>query len=188
MDFDIKHIRKQLADTPLVSPYPHDLSVAIICDTFRLANLRPPSRQDWTVLEQRDRGAGLWKEQVMMLAHLLTATELRATTAATLRPNMDATTLLQRFFTEVEPLTAEMIRSNVFRLEEFLRKWVHAVEGRVKDEAPQQSAARLKQLDYRTALQEMQRADEARKQEVERRKQELQEAALRATEARGWRE
>ncbi|MCE9668807.1 hypothetical protein LY474_13365 [Myxococcus stipitatus] len=188
MVFDIKHIQKQLGETPLVSPYSHDLAVAIVCDTFRLANLRPPSRQDWGDLEKRARSAALWREQVMMLAHVLTATSLRAATAETLRRNVDATTLLQRFFTEVEPLTAEMIRSNAFRQEEFLRKWVHVVDGQVKDESAKESAARLRQLDYRLALQEMERAEKARKLEAERRARELQEAAARATDARGWRE
>lgn len=188
MAFDIKDIQKQLSAVPLVSPYPHDLSVAIICDTFRLAGLRPPSRADWASLEHISKAAGLWKEQVGMLAHVLTSSSLGEDTARALREDADPRMMLQVFFTRVEPLTAEMVRSNAFRQEEFLRKWVHAVRGQVKDESTRDSDARLKQLDYRTALKEMERAEEARKKEADKRLKELQEAEKRAADARGWRE
>ncbi|MCK8501388.1 hypothetical protein VZQ01_17860 [Myxococcus faecalis] len=188
MVFDVKDIQKQLTAAPIVSPYPHDLAMAIVCDTFRLAGLRPPSRADWEDLERRAKQGALFREQVVMLAYALTSSSLRADTVASLRKNVDTPRLLRGFFLEVEPLTAEMIRSNAFRQEEFLRKWVHAVDGQVKDESPKESAARRNQLDYRTALREMERAEQARKKEADRRAKELQEAAQRATDARGWRE
>jgi hypothetical protein len=105
-----------------------------------------------------------------------------------MRKGTDATTLLQRFFESITPLTAEMVRSNGFRQEEFLRKWVHALEGEVLNESAKESAKRLDQLDYRKAMQEMKRAEEARKKEAERREELLREAERRAAEARGWRE
>ena len=187
MHFDIQTLRKQLAAAPIVSPYPHELAVAIICDTFRLANVRPPSRQDWAALEQRARHP-LWKEQVVMLAHLLAGSALRDDSAKAMQKGTDATTLLQRFFESITPLTAEMVRSNGFRQEEFLRKWVHALEAQVLNESAKESAKRLDQLDYRKAMQEMKRAEDARKKEAERREELLREAERRAAEARGWRE
>ncbi|WP_342377988.1 hypothetical protein NVS55_01570 [Myxococcus stipitatus] len=188
MVFDIKDIQKQLSAVPLVSPYPHDLSVAIICDVFRVAGLRPPSRADWAGLEHASKAAGLWKEQVGMLAHVLTSSTLGEDSSQALRKDADPRVLLALFFTRVEPLTAEMVRSNAFRQEEFLRKWVHAVQGQVKGETAMESDARLKKLDYRAALKEMERAEEARRREADKRLKELQEAEKRAADARGWRE
>lgn len=187
MLFDIPDLKKQLAAAPIVSPFSHELSLAIICDTFRLGNVRPPSRQDWTSLEQRARHP-LWREQVVMLAHLLAGSALRDQSAKVLRKSSDATAILQRFFEDITPLTAEMVRSNAFRQEEFLRKWVRAVDGQVLNESAKESAQRLDQLDFRKAQQEMKRAEEARKKEAERREQLLREAQQREAEARGWRE
>ncbi|AKQ69777.1 hypothetical protein A176_006689 [Myxococcus hansupus] len=187
MAFDLRELQTQLDAAPFVSPYPHDLSLAIVCDTFRLAQVRPPSLADWTELEQRARSP-LWREQVMMLAYVLTSSSLGQETARTLHKGQDATTLLQRFFQDVAPLTAEMVRSNAFRREEFLRKWVRAVDGEWKGESPKGSSSRLEQLDYRKAEAEMRRAEEARKLEADKRQQALREAEQRAADARGWRE
>ncbi|GEL75336.1 MULTISPECIES: hypothetical protein [Myxococcus] len=187
MAFDIREIQTQLEAAPIVSPYSHDLALAIICDTFRLAKVRPPSRADWGALEDQARSP-LWREQVVMLAHVLVSSALRQETVQALTKNDDATTLLQRFFQDVAPLTAEMIRSNTFRREEFLRKWVRVVGGECKGESPKGSVARIEQLDYRKAEAEMRRAEEARKKEADKRQQALREAEQRATEARGWRE
>ena len=187
MRFDIPTLRKQLAAAPIVSPFSHELSVAIICDTFRLANVRPPSRQDWAALEKRANHP-LWKEQVVMLAHLLAGSSLRDDSAKALTKNAEATTVLQHFFDEVAPLSAEMVRSNAFRQEEFLRKWVRALGGEVLNESAKESAKRLEQLDYRKAQQEMKRAEEARRKEARRREELLREAQQREAEARGWRE
>jgi hypothetical protein len=187
MRFDIPTLRKQLAAAPIVSPYPHELAVAIICDMFRLANVRPPSRQDWTDLKQRTHHP-LWKEQVVMLAHVLAGSALRDDSAKALRKDSNATAILQRFFEEIVPLSAEMVRSNAFRQEEFLRKWVRALDGEVLNESAKESAKRLDQLDYRKAQDELKRTEHARQQEAERREKMLQEAERRAAEARGWRE
>ncbi len=187
MAFDLREIQTQLDAAPIVSPYSHDLSLAIVCDTFRLARVRPPSLADWGELEQRARSP-LWREQVVMLAHVLASSSLRQETALTLQRSDDATTLLQRFFQDVAPLTAEMVRSNAFRREEFLRKWVRAVGGQWQGESPKGSVSRLEQLDYRKAEAEMRRAEEARKREADKRQQALREAEQRAADARGWRE
>lgn len=187
MRFDVQTLRQQLAAAPIVSPYPHELAVAIICDTFRLANVRPPSREDWTALETRARNP-LWREQVVMLAHLLAGSALRDDSAKAMTKNTEAVGVLQRFFDDIAPLTAEMVRSNGFRQEEFLRKWVRAVGGEVLNESAKESAKRLDQLDYRKAQQELKRAEEARKREAERREKELREAQQREADARGWRE
>lgn len=187
MAFDLAQLREQLAAVPLASPYPHDLAVAIICDTFRLGNVRPPARAVWGELEQRFHHP-LWKEQVGMLAHVLASSSLREETVQMLRPGFEAKGMLERFFGSVEPLTAEMVRSNAFRQEEFLRKWIHAVGGQVKGEKPKESEQRLEHLDYRKALKDYGRAEAARKAEAEKRERMLQEAAQRAADARGWRE
>ncbi len=187
MPFDIPELRNQLAAAPIVSPYSHELALAIICDTFRLANVRPPSRQDWSALEDRARHA-LWREQVVMLAHVLAGSALRDESAKALRKSSNASHILQRFFDDITPLTAEMVRSNAFRQEEFLRKWVRALDGQVLNESTKESSKRLDQLDYRKAQDEMKRAEAARKKEAERREQLLREAQQREAEARGWRE
>ncbi|MCP3136639.1 hypothetical protein [Pyxidicoccus xibeiensis] len=187
MLFDISTLRKQLAATPLVSPYPHAVAVAIIADTFRLAMLRPPTKNDWKDLEDKGHHA-LWREQVGVLAHVLTASSLREWTATALKKDAKAHALLLRFFQAIEPLTAQMVLANAFRQEEFLRRWVEAVGGQVLNESARESAARLEQLDYRKAQQELKRAEQARKQEAEQRAKKLQEAAQREADARGWRE
>ncbi|MFP2903611.1 hypothetical protein ACLESD_00760 [Pyxidicoccus sp. 3LFB2] len=187
MHFDIQTLRKQLAAAPIVSPYPHELAVAIICDMFRLANVRPPSRKDWLAIEEH-ANSPLWREQVVMLAHLLAGSALRDDSAKALGKDANASSILLRFFEDISPLTAEMVRSNGFRQEEFLRKWVRALDGQVLNEAPKESAKRLDQLDYRKAQGELKRAEAARKKEAERREQLLREAQQREAEARGWRE
>lgn len=187
MAFEIAHLRKQLAAAPLTSPYPHDLAVAIVCDTFRLANLKPPTREQWTGFE-RFQGHALWREQLGMLAHVLVSTSLREETAKVLNADRTPMARLEQFFEEIQPLTAEMVRSNAFRKEEFLRKWILAVGGTVEGETAKQSQQRVEQLDYRKALVDFQKAEAARKQEAEKRSKLLQEAAQREAEARGWRE
>jgi hypothetical protein len=187
MAFDLTQLRKQLAAAPLVSPYPHDLAVAIICDTFRLANIRPPARTAWDAFGTRFTHA-LWKEQVGILAHILVSSSLREETARTLPKGFDAVVALGRFFESVEPLSAEMVRSNAFRQEEFLRKWIHAVDGQVQGESKKESQRRLEHLDYRKALKDFERAEAARKAEAQKREQMLKDAAQNAPDARGWRE
>jgi hypothetical protein len=187
MAFDLAQLKQQLAAAPLVSPYAHDLAVAIICDTFRMANVRPPARTAWETFPKRFVST-LWREQVAILAHVLVSSSLREETVRTLKPHFDAVVALGHFFESVAPLAAEMVRSNTFRQEEFLRKWIHAVGGRVKGESEKISQQRLEHLDYRRALKDFERAEAARKAEAQKREQMLKDAAQSAADARGWRE
>ncbi|MDY7232464.1 hypothetical protein [Hyalangium rubrum] len=187
MAFDLDQLREQLAAVPLVSPYSHDLAVAIICDTFRLGSARPPSLEQWQAFPQRFVSP-LWREQVGMLAHVLASSSLREETVRLLNPRFDAMEALNRFFEILGPLTAEMVRSNKFRQEEFLRKWIFALGGEVKGERPKESLQRMNQLDYRKAMKDFEKAEAARKAEAQKREKMLQEAAQKAADARGWRE
>ncbi|HLL04054.1 MAG TPA: hypothetical protein VK539_25945 [Myxococcaceae bacterium] len=187
MAFDLAQLRQQLAAAPLVSPYTHELAVAIICDTFRLANIRPPARTAWDAFSKRFTGA-LWPEQVAMLAHVLVSSSLREESVLAMKPPVDAVLVLGRFFEAVAPLTAEMVRSNAFRQEEFLRKWIHEVHGEITGEPRKESQRRLEHLDYRKAVKDFERAEAARKTEAQKREQMLKEAAQNAADARGWRE
>jgi hypothetical protein len=188
MTFDLAAVRKELEGTLLASPYPPDLSAAVVSDTFRMARIVPPTPAGWRSWLKR-RGAGLLDEQLGMLAHILLTTSLRQATIATLEETpAEPMAALPSFFDKVQPLTAEMIRSNAFRQEEFLRRWIEAVGGSVTGETPKQSLARLEQLDYRTTLEEFKKADSARKAEAARRAKLLQEARDKEAAARGWRE
>ncbi|HEX8700986.1 MAG TPA: hypothetical protein VF815_19225 [Myxococcaceae bacterium] len=187
MAFDLAQLKQQLTAAPLVSPYAHDLAVAIICDTFRLANVRPPARSAWDTFPKRFTSP-LWRDQVAILAHVLVSSSLREETVRTLKPNFDAVVALGRFFDSVSPLSGEMVRSNAFRQEEFLRKWIDAVGGQVKGESAPESQRKLEHLDYRRAMKDFERAETARKAEAEKREKMLKEAAQNAADARGWRE
>jgi hypothetical protein len=184
--FDLAKIQEELKAAPLASPYPLDLAVAIVCDAFRMAHVAPPPAARWK--EWRKASHKLWEEQVGMLAHLLATTSLRAETVAALKPKFDAAKQLEGFFEAIEPLTAEMIRSNAFRREEFLRNWVALVGGAIAGEGARESKRKLDQLDYRKTLKEYDRAEKVRKSEAERRAKLLKEAADREAYARGWRE
>ena len=186
MPFDLARIKKELEGALIASPYPIDLSAAVISDTFRLANVVPPQLSEWKSLLKQP---SLSEEQLGMLAHALLNTALREESVATLsrRPVKPKDTL-ESFLKKVEPLTAEMIRSNAFRQEEFLRRWIEAIGGSIEGETVKQSQARLEQLDYRTTIDEFNKADAARKGEAARRAKLLQEARDREAAARGWRE
>lgn len=186
MSFDLEAVRKQLAEGLIASPYPRELSAAVVSDTFRLAGIAPPAPASW---KSWFRKAGLVEEQLGMLAHALSATALREQAVQSLREKpVEPLAALPSFLDKVRPLTAEMVRSNAFRQEEFLRRFVEALGGSVAGETPQQSRARLDQLDYRTTLAEFKRAAAARKQEAAQRAKLLQEARDREAAARGWRE
>ena len=186
MAFDLEAIRGELQGAPLASPYPFELSASIINDTFRMALVRPVSKKQWDGWKRK--GHELWGEQVVMLAHALASTSLRAETVRTLSPSFDAAVGLQRMFELIEPLTAEMIRSNRFRQEEFLRKWIACVGGQIAGEKARFSKQRVEQLDYRKTLAEYKKAEVARKKEAASRAKALREAAQREAQARGWRE
>jgi hypothetical protein len=120
---------------------------------------------------------------------VLVTTSLRARTLAALeaaRPAAKA--VLEAFLDGTAPLTAEMVRQNPFRREEFLRQWIRGCRGEVAGETEKQSQERLAQLDYREALAEYKKAEVARKAEAARRAQLLREAREREEQAKGWRE
>lgn len=190
MAFALNEIRRELQAATAQPPVPHDLAVAVINDVFRLAGCKPvadPTWETWTHVRR-----GLWPEQVAMLAHCLMYSSLRAQSVATLSAVSAAgADVLDEFFRQVEPLTAEMVRSNAFRQEEFLRKWISVVGGSIDGEAAEASRRRVESLDYRKTLEEYRRAEQARAQEKAKRLEAeriAREAADREAAARGWRE
>lgn len=187
MAFDLADIRRQIEQAPLSAPLHLELGVAVVCDLWRLANLAPADDKKW-----RHWSDGIWPNfaaQLGMLAHFVAVSDLRGQSIAALRASqVRAAEVLPRFFDRVQPLTGEMIRANVFRQEEFLRRWIEALQGEIAGETRQVSARRLESLDYRKTLAELREAEEARKREANARAQALKEAAERDAAARGWRE
>lgn len=191
MAFDLTRLREQLQGALLVSPYPLDVAVAVVADTFRMAGAEPPEPPPFATWRSWTRGAGrkLAAEQLGMLAHLLVSSSLREETVKALAASHgQASVVLPGFLGKVPLLTAEMIRSNRFRQEEFLRRWVEAVGGAWKGETAARSAERLEELDFNRTEAEYRAADKARKKEAAERKKALEEAARREADARGWRE
>lgn len=178
-------VMKELGASALPQAYPAPLAAAIISDCFRLAKVLPPAAQQWH--EWSRKAAKAWEEQLGFLAHLLTTTSLRGETVVALAARRSEKSL-KRFFETVEPLTGEMLRTNTFRKEEFIRRWIEWVGGRIAGEEEKESGRRVEMLDYRKTLLEYERAEKARKSEAERRAKLLAEAAKREADARGWRE
>jgi predicted acylesterase/phospholipase RssA len=186
---DLKRIRAELERAPLVSPYPPELARAVVSDTLRLARLAPPARATWEGWSRAKKARPYLDEQLGMLAHILASTSLREEAVRTLREHAVAPDeALPSFFDKVAPLSAEMIRSNVFRQEEFLRRFVECLGGEIAGESRKQMQRRLEQLDYRKTKAEYERAEKAREAEAQRRAKLLREAAQREADARGWRE
>jgi len=187
MTFDLANIRKQIEQAPLSAPLHLELGIAAVCDLWRLANLSPADDKRW-----RHWTRGSWPNfthQLGMLAHFIAVSDLRIASVAALRAGQArATEVLPKFFERVLPLTGEMVRANVFRQEEFLRRWAEALQGAIAGETAEDSARRLESLDYRKTLAELREAEEARKREAGARAQALKEAAERDAAARGWRE
>ncbi len=187
MTFDLARICKQIEQAPLSAPLPVDLGTAAVSDLWRLANLAPADDKYW-----RQWGRANWPnfaQQLGMLAHFLAISDLRVASVAALRAGRaSAAEVLPQFFDRVQPLTGEMVRANVFRQEEFLRRWAEALQGQIEGETPVDSARRLQSLDHRKTLAELHEAEEARKREFNARAQALKEAAERDAAARGWRE
>ena len=187
MAFDLARIKKEAAAARIESPVPADLAVAIVNDCFRLAGM--PGVDDATWLEWTTRPKSLSEEQLGMLAHLLAMTSLREETVRVIAGNRpQPAERLKAFLAAIAPLTAEMIRANVFRQEEFLRRWIECWGGEVLGETVEQSRTRLDQLDYRKTLAEYQRAEKVRLEEAKRREKLMREAQEREAAARGWRE
>ncbi len=186
MAFDLAAITRELEAAPPAAELPWDTSVAVVSDTLRLAGLVPPPARAWDGWRRKWPRSG---ELVPELARVLAATSLRAGTVRTLEAAGSLPRhALESFFDKTAPLTLEMVRSNPFRREEFLRYWIDRCGGTVEGETPEQSKARLGQLDYRQALAEYRKAESARKAEAARRAQLLREAKEREEQAKGWRE
>lgn len=186
MAFDIAAIKRELEAAPAGPHLPWAVSVAIVSDTFRLAGLVPPGVRAW---EEWRRRLSRVEELLPELARAFAATSLRAETVAVLEAKKPSTKgTLAGFFQATGPLTAEMVRNNPFRQEEFLRHWIRRCGGEIAGETDRQSQARLGQLDYREALAEYKKAEAARKTEAARRAQLLREAKEREEQAKGWRE
>lgn len=183
MNCDINRVASEVEKASLHSPFPLDVSIAVVNDCFRMASVAAVSDEQWQQWEEQL--GSLWPEQMGLLAHLLSVTSLRRVTVASLRQAGDRRGELRRFFDRIEPLTAEMIRSNAFRREECIRRWLEWCAAGVHGESTEASQQRLAQLDYRKALSEYERAEAARKEEAEGR---MERARKQKTAARGWRE
>ena len=185
--FDLKTIAEELDGAPMFSPYPLALSAAIVNDTLRMAGMLPIADERWP--SWRRKGGAAWEARLGVVAHALAHSSLRAASVATLMAVQPPfAKALVRFFAHVEPLTPEMMRANVMRREEWLRRWVEACGGRVRGESAARQRRRLERLDYRRTLAEYESAEKARAAEAKRRAAKLAEAERRATAARGWRE
>jgi hypothetical protein len=186
--FDLAQIRRELASAPPGAPPALDLALAVIADVFRDAGLPPPSSAALGGLASR--GAHR-PPQLGALAHILSATSLRAGTVETLRaaPPADAAAALESFLDAVWPLSPDLILENAFRQEELLRRWIATWGGQIAGESEAESARRLEQLDYRKTLAEYEKAERSRLAEAQRRAEALRKAREEAEEAaRGWRE
>ncbi|MBZ4421326.1 hypothetical protein [Myxococcus sp. RHSTA-1-4] len=62
------------------------------------------------------------------------------------------------FARETHLLTLELVGLSELRLEELARRWVHALGAGIEGESPEESAQRLKRLDYTRLLEEAERA------------------------------
>jgi len=186
MPFDLKKIREEIEASPLPSPVPPDAAAAIVADCFRMAGKPPPADAAWAAWSSEPRSA--WGEQIGVLAHFLATTRLRENTVEALRRAGDRRKALPDFIDRVAPLSAEMIRANAFRQEEFLRAWAAWCLAPIEGETAPESERRLDRLDYRKTLKEYRTAEEARKKEDVARAKTLKEAEERAAAARGWRE
>jgi hypothetical protein len=186
MAFDLARVVRELDAAPPSAELPWEVGVAVVSDTLRRAGLAPPTAGVWNGWRKKWPRAA---ELVPELARALVASSLGDETVRTLA---DARGVPKRafedFFESVAPLTREMVRTNHFRREEFLRYWIERCGGSLAGETAEASRARLAQLDYRQALSEYKKAESARKTEAARRAQLLREAKEREEQAKGWRE
>lgn len=186
MAYDLSRVRAELENAGVQRVLPFEVAIAVVNDTFRQAGLVPPRAAQWR------RWAGkqaTLKEQAPFLAHALVATSLRAQTVEGVKQaRPDPAQALSAFFDALAMHTVEMFKSNRFRQEEFLRRWVACLGGAVAGESAAQSKKKLEQLDYRTTLADYRKTEAARAKEAERRAQLLREAAQREEYAKGWRE
>jgi len=184
--FDIAALKQELDDAPPTTELSWEVGVAVVSDTFRLAGIAPPAPRTWAGWRRK------WprsQELIPALARALVSSSLRALSMEALgKASRDARPTLESFLDRVSPLTGEMVWTNPFRREEFLRHWIRVCGGEISGETENQSKKRLGQLDYRQALAEYKKAEAVRKAEAARRAQLLKEAREREEQARGWRE
>lgn len=189
--FDLPTIIAEIGSSPPTSPLPLPVAIAAVNDVFRDAGRAPIADSRWAAWYQK-LPTPLFRDQVSMLGHFLLVSDALRTASVTALT--DTSHVLEDDFFDllehIEPLTAAMIANNAFRQEEFLRRWVSFCQGRVEGETVPKSRARLKKLDYKAALAEVEKAEAARKKEEERRAKLRAEAERRRkeAEARSWRE
>lgn len=184
--FDLSRVQSELLGAGVPRELPFEVGVAVVSDTFRLAGLAPPPAAHW---QHQAKAHRLLPEQLAFLVHLLLSTSLREQAVKSLAgSDLQPARAFEAFFEAVAPLTGEMLRTNRFRQEELLRRFVACLGGSVAGESAAQSSRKLEQLDYRKTLAEYQKAEASRAKEAERRAQLLREAAQREEYAKGWRE
>lgn len=152
----------------LQPPVPPDVAIAVVNDCLRLAGRVPVADATWDAWWRDSHPS--WTAQVGMLgAWLMDRTPQGLTIgwmgAATASPDR----VLESFFAAIAPLSAEMLRNNPYRQEEFVRRWGACWGASMAGETADQSAARLAWLDYRQTLAEYERARRARREESRRR-------------------
>jgi hypothetical protein len=187
--FPLKEVTSDLANAPIATPVAYDLAVAILLDTLRRA--AKPAPADGTFVKWRkDPDFPLWQEQMCMLGWFLTVSDSLRQATESGWDVPDPIAQLRKLRSDTAPLTAEMMRSNAFRQEEFLRRWAQCIGLTIDGEDVTTSAERVVYLDYRVVLREYAQAEDARLKEEESRQAAIRKAEeeRRATEARGWRE
>lgn len=85
-------------------------------------------------------------------------------------------------------LTIDLLLKNPFRVEEFARKWVDALGGRIAGESPQKSEEQLQRLDYGKVMENLKKAKEARNAHAERVRRAMQKKMAEEAAARVSRE
>ena len=155
------------------------LSHAIVSDLFRMAGKLPPP----------DDAFAQHTPQMVLCAHVLIASALRPLTIAALRELPDPAWMrLEDCFKAIEPLTLELVRDNRFRREELVRRWLATWGIPIDGETATVSQQRLDALDYRRTQREYAVAEQARREEAEQRRQQLEARRRVEAESRGWRE
>jgi hypothetical protein len=201
MAFDLTVVKEEIGVLLVESPLSRALAVAVVSDCVRIADRYPPPLAEWDrilAITTGVKGAPRREDQLAMLAQLLmTSTSLKTATVEAMNAllsrdpkdcPLEAAVRLDDLFARIAPITPEMMRANVFRQEETLRRWAEAWAGAIAGETPEESAARLDQLDYKKTMVEYQKAAKTREEQAAARKAALEEAEKADAAARAWRE
>lgn len=193
MALNLRDLETAHAAEPMRAPIPEALAAARIADVWRRAGVPGPTHAAFTrLIEARKgppNGGARAQEQLLVLGHLIAITALGAeATLALQRQPRAPESVLGLLLDRVLPLTAEMVRTNAFRREEFVRCCCLAFGIDVHGETATQSAKRIDQLDYRKALAEAARAESERKKVEAERAEAARIAAEAEAQARGNRE